>query len=33
MTMRLHHKLALLGAAGTSAVALSDAVIHGLTGH
>ena len=33
MDMRLHHKLALLGATGTSAMALSDAVIHGLTGH
>ena len=33
MSMQLHHKLALLGAAGTSAMALGDAVIHGLTGH
>jgi len=33
MSMQPHHKLALLGAAGTSAMALSDAVIHGLTGH
>ena len=33
MNMKLHHKLALLGAAGTSAIALSDAVTHGLTGH
>jgi len=33
MSMQLHHKLALLGASGTSAMALGDAVIHGLTGH
>ena len=33
MNMQPHHKLALLGAAGTSAMALSDAVTHGLTGH
>ena len=33
MNIQLHHKLALLGAAGTSAIALSDAVTHGLTGH
>ena len=33
MNMQPHHKLALLGAAVTSAMALSDAVTHGLTGH
>ena len=31
--MYTHHKLAVLGAAGVSAIALSDAVTHGLTGH
>src|SRR6188472_2987833 len=33
MDVQPHHKLALLGAAVTSAMALSDAVTHGLTGH
>ncbi len=33
MNVQLHHKLALLGAACTSAMALSDAVTHGVTGN
>jgi hypothetical protein len=33
MTLSLHHRLALAGALGTSAVALADALTHGLTGY
>lgn len=32
MSLTLHHRLALVGATATSAIALSDAMTHGLTG-
>jgi hypothetical protein len=32
MTLTLHHRLALVGATATSAIALGDAMTHGLTG-
>jgi len=32
MTLTLHHRLALVGATATSAIALSDSMTHGITG-